>query len=184
MEYKGFRVGALPRSDLRAGGAGSRVRCSSHGHLRVDLEGTVLPIPQGWIYSCPPHDCLGGSNNHADPVSDRDELHGPCRAPRSAFEPKTRPTSRGRLGHEFLYAFAEALFGAWAPEEVRKGWLLDNPRIPYEATSLKEGETTFDYTRETLQTFLERTGWTEVVQRMKCFLVLAVPSLSDDTAAF
>jgi len=66
-----------------------------------------------------------------------------------------------------------------APEEVRKGWLLDNPRIPYEATSLKEGETTFDYTRETLQTFLERTGWTEVVQRMKCFLYLQYhPSLT------
>jgi glycerophosphoryl diester phosphodiesterase len=66
-----------------------------------------------------------------------------------------------------------------APEEVRKGWLLDNPRIPYEATSLKEGETTFDYTRETLQTFLGRTGLTEVVQRMKCFLYLQYhPSLT------
>lgn len=57
-----------------------------------------------------------------------------------------------------------------APDEVRKAWLTSNPRTPYDASLMKEGETTFHYTRETLQTFLDRVGFTEMVKKTKCFL--------------
>merc|ERR550525_740947 len=64
-------------------------------------------------------------------------------------------------------------------EGIRLMWLVDNPRVPYDADLLCEGETTFDYASEALPVFLERQGLTDRVRRLSCGLYMQYnPSLT------
>jgi glycerophosphoryl diester phosphodiesterase len=80
-----------------------------------------------------------------------------------------------------LEAFAEG----YGPEPVeskqtiRTAWLLDNPRIAYDASEVHEGETSFDYSRESVATFLARLSILDRVQRLGCGLYVQYnPSLT------
>jgi len=59
-----------------------------------------------------------------------------------------------------------------AGSDTRLVWIVDNPRVPYDEGALDEGETTFDYSAESLPDFLERTGLTERVRMLGCGLYL------------
>lgn len=59
-----------------------------------------------------------------------------------------------------------------AAADTRLVWIVDNPRVPYGEGGLDEGETTFDYSAESLPAFLERTGLTERVRNLGCGLYL------------
>lgn len=76
---------------------------------------------------------------------------------------------------EVFTAALSLVFEAARPMVV---WLTDNPSAPY-GDDVNEGETTFDYTSESLGAFLARNALIERVKRLQCGLYLQYNPLLD-----
>jgi len=104
------------------------------------------------------------------------ELKSSSCAPRLAACLAERPELSAAVG--FVLSFSLGVLEAFAATlgrvaaDTRLVWIVDNPRVPYSEGGLDEGETTFDYSAESLPDFLERTGLTERVRMLGCGLYL------------
>ncbi|CAK0803561.1 unnamed protein product [Prorocentrum cordatum] len=90
------------------------------------------------------------------------ELKSSSCAPRLAACLAERPELSAAVG--FVLSFSLGVLEAFAATlgrvaaDTRLVWIVDNPRVPYSEGGLDEGETTFDYSAESLPDFLERIG--------------------------